>query len=242
MTNYGWWTEPLEPAVTDKEEWYESVLITQDQNYYAVYHYNSDFVKITSLDQTLPGYHYYVIVGGDANALKNETFNNYYIAAKPVTIHNDTIYNPSYDIVWRGYFDELWAFFYNEEAYSYLNVVESGKYHNLVMQDDYAWFWANASKGNWTFESHDCDGWYLSYALYNSTPEFTTKSNAPNNIQLYMQDEATSYYSTLPGDTPHGIDAPTANNQSLTTKLLRSGQLLIHRGDKTYTVTGQEVR
>ena len=239
-TFVGWWTEPLEPAVTDKEDWLENPLITQDQNYYAVYHYNSDFVRITSLNQTQPGYHYYVIVGGGANALQNETFNNYYIAATPVTIHNDTIYNPSYDIVWRVYFNGHWAFFYNEEADSYLNVVESGDYHNLVMQDNYAWFWAKTSQGHWTFESNECDGWYLSYAVYKSTPEFTTNSDAPNNIQLYMQDPASSYYTTQPHTMPLGIDNTHTHVNAV--KVFKNGQLLIRRGDTFYTLQGQELR
>ena len=58
-----------------------------------------------------------------------------------------------------------------------------------------------------------------------------------------QQTQVHYYYPVLAGDDP----LPTAvenvqTNQLQSTKVLRDGQLLILRGDKVYTVTGQEVR
>jgi hypothetical protein len=39
-----------------------------------------------------------------------------------------------------------------------------------------------------------------------------------------------------------GIDPITNHQLPITNKILRDGQLLIIRGDKTYTITGTEVR
>ena len=43
-------------------------------------------------------------------------------------------------------------------------------------------------------------------------------------------------------NAPTGIESPTTNDQRQTTKILRDGQILIMRGDKVYTVTGQAVK
>ena len=41
---------------------------------------------------------------------------------------------------------------------------------------------------------------------------------------------------------PQAIDQITNDSSSITNKVIRDGQLIIHCGDKTYTVTGQEMK
>ncbi len=47
---------------------------------------------------------------------------------------------------------------------------------------------------------------------------------------------------TTKGDTPTGINQITNDKWEMTNKILRNGQLFILRGNKTYTLTGAEVR
>ena len=56
-------------------------------------------------------------------------------------------------------------------------------------------------------------------------------------VEEYVSDFTTS---GAEEDTPTGFDTIGVTNQA--TKLIRNGQIFILRGDKTYTVTGQEVR
>ena len=83
------------------------------------------------------------------------------------------------------------------------------------------------------------------------TIEAKTFFDVKRQIPVYVPDEAVSAYE---GDTywqefdikgqseaPQGIeDVPSDQVQS--TKVIKNGQILILRGDKTYTVTGQEVK
>ncbi len=69
-------------------------------------------------------------------------------------------------------------------------------------------------------------------------------SDAQNNeIIAYSGEFATNGYEgeVNPGGNPEGIDE-VPSDQVQSTKILREGQIFILRGDKTYTVTGQEVR
>ena len=51
-----------------------------------------------------------------------------------------------------------------------------------------------------------------------------------------------SDFTNIIEDAPTAIDTVTNNPSPVTNKLLRDGQILILRGDKTYTITGQEVK
>ena len=55
-----------------------------------------------------------------------------------------------------------------------------------------------------------------------------------------LQTKTVSFTTT--GDAPQGIDQITNDQSQVTNKILRDGQVLILRGDHTYTLTGTEVR
>lgn len=64
-----------------------------------------------------------------------------------------------------------------------------------------------------------------------------------NGEQIYMSDFAEIYGCDyqLQDDTYEGMYTPTPNPSS-SSKILQSTQILIERGEKTYTLTGQEVK
>jgi hypothetical protein len=71
-------------------------------------------------------------------------------------------------------------------------------------------------------------------------------------IPVYVPDESISAYLDDPqwsefniqgiSHMPEALEQTPSDQPSMTQKLLRNGQILILRGDRTYTVTGQEVR
>ena len=102
------------------------------------------------------------------------------------------------------------------------------------------------------------------FALCAKLQKITVNSVTPPSIQaktfydvkrqipVYVPDEAVSAYE---GDTywrefdiqgisnmPMGINQITNDKWEMTNKIIRNGQIFILRGDKTYTLTGQEVR
>ena len=102
------------------------------------------------------------------------------------------------------------------------------------------------------------------FALCAKLQKITVNSVTPPSIQaktfydvkrqipVYVPDEAVSAYE---GDTywrefdiqgisnmPMGINQITNDNWQMTNKIIKDGQLFILRGDKTYTLTGQEVK
>ena len=77
--------------------------------------------------------------------------------------------------------------------------------------------------------------------------EFTVtglESGTTYNYSITAKNEGGTIINTQSGSfttkAPQGIDDVEAGNKS--TKILHNGQVLIHRGDKTYTLTGQEVK
>ncbi|MBQ5379486.1 MAG: hypothetical protein IIU10_04670, partial [Paludibacteraceae bacterium] len=72
------------------------------------------------------------------------------------------------------------------------------------------------------------------------------------NCTLYVPEESIGLYQTadvwkefnpiLPIQNTEGIDDVNSSVKHNTNKLLRNGQILILRGNKTYTLTGQEVK
>ncbi len=73
------------------------------------------------------------------------------------------------------------------------------------------------------------------------TQNGTTVSNLTYlSCEVSLQAGNNSGYALTVSKTPTGLDAIDATHQ--TTKILRNGQLFILRGEKVYTVTGQEVR
>ena len=102
------------------------------------------------------------------------------------------------------------------------------------------------------------------FALCAKLQKITVNSVTPPSIQaktfydvkrqipVYVPDEAVSAYE---GDTywrefdiqgisnmPMGINQITNDKWEMTNKIIRDGQIFILRGEKTYTLTGQEVR
>lgn len=63
-----------------------------------------------------------------------------------------------------------------------------------------------------------------------------------NGEQVYSSSKAERYGCEFNGYVPFNSVPPVQSTEEQCTKLLRDGQLLILRGEKTYTVTGQEVK
>ena len=90
------------------------------------------------------------------------------------------------------------------------------------------------------------------YAINPPEVQANTFYGVSRQAPVYVPDESYSYYKNHPlwgelniigrSQAPTTIDQ-TTNNQRLTTnKVLRNGQIFILRGDRTYTLTGQEVK
>ena len=76
----------------------------------------------------------------------------------------------------------------------------------------------------------------LSYATYYNY-SLSVKDGSSNVLASYS-----GTFGTTGADEAQGLDQTTNDERLTTNKVLRNGQVLILRGDKTYTVTGQEVR
>ena len=84
------------------------------------------------------------------------------------------------------------------------------------------------------------------------TIEAKTFYDVKRQIPVYVPDDCVDAYESDPywgefniqgiSEMPMAIDQTTSDQPLTTNKVLHNGQLLILRGDKTYTVTGQEVR
>lgn len=70
--------------------------------------------------------------------------------------------------------------------------------------------------------------------------------DASEELVAYSGEFATTGYTgeVNPGGNPEGIDTPDSSDKSDSSfrKILRDGQVLIQKGDKTYTLTGAEVK
>ena len=121
--------------------------------------------------------------------------------------------------------------------------------------------WAWTSSGNlfdaWPgiVVNQDADGWF-SYTFDESVESvniiWTDGTNQTVNIEGVTESTCYALNATLgktimvsteqcPGSTPTDIEI-TGSAESPVSKILRNGQIYILRGDKTYTVTGQEVK
>ena len=118
---------------------------------------------------------------------------------------------------------ETWA---KESKYSYTYDADD----NLILILCKSWKeaekdWGDSKKEEMTY---DANGYLLTKIL----SIWTTENN-------WLQFEKSTYYY-------HGyntaIDYIETSGNALSTKFFRNGQLFIQRGDKTYTVTGQEVK
>jgi hypothetical protein len=88
-------------------------------------------------------------------------------------------------------------------------------------------------------------------AVTQPTTEAKTFFDVKRQIPVYVPDEAVSAYENdtywqefnIQGqsEAPQGVEE-VQSDQLQSTKLLRNGQILILRGDKIYTVQGQEVK
>ena len=84
------------------------------------------------------------------------------------------------------------------------------------------------------------------------TIQAKTFFDVKRRIPVYVPDEAVSAYENdtywgefdIQGqsESPQGLDQITNDHSPITNKILRNGQILILRGDKTYTLTGQVVK
>lgn len=89
------------------------------------------------------------------------------------------------------------------------------------------------------------DGTYtFSFADGTDTRYLALNATAGNNYFAYYKGTNQIYRLTLVKEGENGSTVGVENlvEQPIVTKILRNGQILILRGDKTYTLTGQEVR
>ena len=89
------------------------------------------------------------------------------------------------------------------------------------------------------------DGTYtFSFADGTDTRYLALNATAGNNYFAYYKGTNQIYRLTLVKEGENGSTVGVENlvEQPIVTKILRDGQILILRGDKTYTLTGQEVR
>lgn len=74
-----------------------------------------------------------------------------------------------------------------------------------------------------------------------------------SGIDCYVPEESIALYKktavwkelhllAAPAETPTALEQVSNKASTMVKKILRDGQILILRGDKTYTITGQEVR
>lgn len=108
----------------------------------------------------------------------------------------------------------------------------------------------NGSATEWLIQLSDDNGDTWDAGTKANTNPFQLTGLEPNTsykarVKAVCGEEESSkwsseiYFHTEEG-TPTALD--NANGPSSATKLILNGQLIIKRGDKTYTVTGQEVR
>ncbi|MBQ1859364.1 MAG: hypothetical protein II140_05855, partial [Paludibacteraceae bacterium] len=89
------------------------------------------------------------------------------------------------------------------------------------------------------------DGTYtFSFADGTDTRYLALNATAGNNYFAYYKGTNQIYRLTLVKEGENGSTVGVENlvEQPIVTKILRNGQILILRGDKSYTLTGQEVR
>ena len=246
----GWWTEELDADNTEAKSWINDFTVDGNQDYYAVYSktvdsgtLSSDYEKISALDQLTDGN--YVVVGGNAYAMKNSIYSNYYLATTAIQPSSNIIVNPTNNIIWNITRSNDGISFYNNAAKKYACLFETGTYHNLKLQDEANWFTPTVNNGNWSFESNDCAGWYLVYFVYNTTThEFAAKQSASTTIQLYKQGNARiTYFSSNLDCSTTGFNSEGANGRmDEWQKVIENGQLYIIKDGVKYNIVGARIR
>jgi hypothetical protein len=85
--------------------------------------------------------------------------------------------------------------------------------------------------------------WDAAYYAFGEKPfiklGFVANPGTATGGAFYLRNLKIEY---KPSPEPTGIDTVTGNPSPVTHKILRNGQILILRGDKVYTVTGQEAK
>ena len=104
-------------------------------------------------------------------------------------------------------------------------------------------FVAPSRNGNGRHQAREAlqtaNGWQYTITGLDADTEYTY------TVIAKRADDSEAYNKTIPfrtQDTATTIDSQMENGKCQNGKLIRDGQLFIQRGDKTYTVTGQEVK
>ena len=154
-----------------------------------------------------------------------------------------------YETKWYTYATlpgETTVYFVNSKGWSFANA-----YAYKISQDvnDYAKAWPGLSMTKTEQKVNDYDIYKVSFSSYFNGVIFNNKiGDSGEQLERFVTDAAKPYYyeGTLYASR-EDIPAPTTSVEHTyddvqCTKLLRNGQILILRGEKVYTLTGQEVR
>lgn len=154
-----------------------------------------------------------------------------------------------YETKWYTYATlpgETTVYFVNSKGWSFANA-----YAYKISQDvnDYAKAWPGLSMTKTEQKVNDYDIYKVSFSSYFNGVIFNNKiGDSGEQLERFVTDAAKPYY--YEGTLYASIEDILATTTSVEhtyddvqcTKLLRNGQILILRGEKVYTVTGQEVR
>ena len=247
----GWWTASLAADNTTANKWVTDFTATKDQDYYAVYSHTdgtgtagTDYQQISELSELTTGN--YVVIGNNDCAMMNEIYSNYYLNTYDVTVSAGTISNPAANIVWEITRTDNAVSFYNEAVEQYVELYESGNFHDLGLSNNANWFTPTVSSGNWKFESKDCSGWYLVHYIYTknnvSKHEFAAKQSSNQPIHLYKQAEASTMYFTSVVDCSSTAIENVQRDNVQCTKVMENGVLYIMYKGTKYNVQGNVVK
>ena len=183
----GWWTTSLAADNTTANKWVTDFTATKDQDYYAVYSHTegigtagTDYQQISELSELTTGN--YVVIGNNDCAMMNEIYSNYYLNTYDVTVSAGTISNPAANIVWEITLTDNAVSFYNEAVEQYIELYESGNFHDLGLSNNANWFTPTVSSGNWKFESKDCSvGIWFTISIRRTTS--ANMSSQPNSLR-----------------------------------------------------------
>ena len=248
----GWWTAELAADNTTAQTWVSNFTTTKAQDYYAIFKrvestgeetLTDNYKKITTTDE-LENANYIVVGSYNSNyyAMKNEVKSSYYVAQQQVTPSSDVITTTDGSIIWQITVNGNSLSFYNAASSQYIHTYQSGTHTNLGFTDqttDNINYTYTVSGGVWDFVSTAITTQHLEY--YGSYSEFTTYTKAGDPIYLYKQQiegTSTTYYTSSVSCETTAIEKPSVEQQAR--KILRDGQIFILKGDKIYTITGQE--
>lgn len=149
----------------------------------------NNYAKITSTDDLTTGN--YIVVGYynfNYYAMKNEVYNDYYIAQQAVTPSSDIITTTDGGIIWNIAVSGSSLSFYNASSNYVYMYCPDGSHYNLGFTDDTSLginFTYSVTSGSWDFISTAFSGRHLEY--YGSKSDFSVYTSAGDPIYLYKQ-------------------------------------------------------